>query len=258
MAEFKGIDVSKWQGDIDWAKVKKAGIQFAMIRSSYGSEKGQEDAKLAANVKGCEANDIPYGFYHYSYAKTVDGAKKEAEYFLSVIKNYSPTMPVAFDLEDSSQSGLSKATLTAMVKAFCEVCEKAGYYVILYSNKSWLESKYNMSDLAAYDVWLAQWGSKPTYTGAYGMWQYSAEGSVSGISGDVDMDIAYKDYPSIIKSCGLNGQKKTSVQVAEKPKDESSTASDAELAKAKAQLAESEAKMAKVKSLVNQLAELVK
>lgn len=252
MAEFKGIDVSKWQGTIDWAKVKKAGIQFAMIRSSYGSEKGQEDTKLAANVAGCEANDIPYGFYHYSYATSVDGAKKEAEYFLSVIKNYSPTMPVAFDLEDSSQSGLSKATLTAMVKAFCDVVEKAGYYVILYSNKSWLDGKYNMSELSAYDVWLAQWGSSPTYSGSFGMWQYSATGSVSGITGDVDMDIAYKDYPSIIKSYGLNGQKKTSEQVVNK------TESTTELATLKTQLAASEEKLAKVKTLVNQLSELVK
>ena len=262
MAEYKGIDVSKWQGDINWAKVKAAGIKFAMIRSSYGSVDGQEDAKLAANVKGCEANGIPYGFYHYSYATTVEGAKREAAYFLKVIKGYSPTMPVVYDVEDKTQAGLSKATLTAMVKAFCDAVEAAGYYVMLYSSKSWLETKFNMSELAKYDVWLAQWSSSPTYKGAFGLWQYSSTGSVSGISGNVDMDIAYKDYPSIIKANGLNGQKKASDQTAQKPAQSAEQKEIADLksqlAASKTKLAAAESKLASIKTLVNQLAELVK
>lgn len=203
---IQGIDVSYAQGNIDWAKVKASGVAFAMIRACYGwDDDSQIDRYFRANVQGCEAVGMPYGLYHYSYAQTPEDAEKEAKFFLRVIDGCRPEYPVVFDLEDSSQQKLGKSTLTDMAKAFLSTVEKAGYYAMLYANKYWLTGLLDMSRLSNYDVWLAQWSSAPTYSGNYGMWQYSASGSVPGISGAVDLDYAYQDYPSIIQNAGLNG-----------------------------------------------------
>lgn len=204
----KGIDVSTWQGSINWNKVKNAGIQFAMIRAGYGRLTSQKDKYCDANVKGCEAANIPYGFYWYSYAKDVAGAKAEAAACLSCIKGYKPEYPIAFDIEDNTQYNLPKSTLTAIVTTFCEEIEKAGYYAALYSNLDWLTNK--LGDISKFDVWLAQWANNPSYKKSFGMWQYSSKGSVSGISGYVDMNYAYRNYPEIIRSNGLNGFKANS------------------------------------------------
>lgn len=209
-SEKKGIDVSKWQGDIDWAKVKAAGIQFAMIRLGYGSADGNAcgtDSYFEKNVSGAVKAGIDIGCYFYSYATSVAAAKKEAAYVIGVLAKYPGVFsyPIAFDLEDSSQAGLGKTVLTDMVIAFGDAIEKAGYYAALYSNLDWLKNKLDDSKLARFDHWLAQWAAKPTYTGAFGLWQSSSKGSVSGISGNVDLDTAYKDYPAIIKGAKLNG-----------------------------------------------------
>lgn len=206
---YKGIDVSAWQGVIDWAKVKAAGIQFAMLRGGYGRTAGQVDGKFERNYKNAKAVGMPIGVYHYSYATTAEQAKKEAEFCLSYLKGKQFEYPIAFDIEDASQRNLGKATITSITKAFCDTVAKAGYYVMIYSNLDWLRNRLDMNTLKAYDIWLAQWASKPTYSGSFGMWQYSDAGRVNGISGNVDMDIAYKDYLSIIKAAGLNGYKKT-------------------------------------------------
>ena len=188
---IQGIDVSYAQGNIDWAKVKASGVAFAMIRACYGwDDDSQIDRYFRANVQGCEAVGMPYGLYHYSYAQTPEDAQKEAKFFLRVIDGRRPEYPVVFDLEDSSQQKLGKSTLTDMAKAFLSPVEKAGYYAMLYANKYWLTGLLDMSRLSNYDVWLAQWSSAPTYSGNYGMWQYSASGSVPGISGAVDLDYA--------------------------------------------------------------------
>ena len=206
---IQGIDVSYAQGNIDWAKVKASGVAFAMIRACYGwDDDSQIDRYFRANVQGCEAVGMPYGLYHYSYAQTPEDAQKEAKFFLRVIDGCRPEYPVVFDLEDSSQQKLGKSTLTDIAKAFLSTVEKAGYYAMLYANKYWLTGLLDLSRLSNYDVWLAQWSSAPTYSGNYGMWQYSASGSVPGISGAVDLDYAYQDYPSIIQNAGLNGWKK--------------------------------------------------
>ncbi len=132
MANYKGIDVSKWQGNIDWSAVKKAGYTFAIIRSS--ARNNYIDPCLEQNVKGCEENGIDYGFYHYSYALTVKQAIAEADFFLKTIGKYRPTMPVYFDIEDNSQIKLGKQVLTEMTVAFLDKVEKAGYYAGLYTN----------------------------------------------------------------------------------------------------------------------------
>ena len=210
MAEYRGIDVSRHNGTIDWAKVKASGkVDFAIIRSGYGWTDGdvaeQRDKRFWENVKGCESNGIPYGIYHYSYCVKPENAKKEAEYFLRIIKGAKPTYPVWFDIEDPSQTKLSKETTTRIAADFCETVEKAGYYVGIYSYKNFLENNLDMNKLSKYAVWLAQIANAPTYGGSYGMWQYSWKGSVPGITGEVDLNVAYLDYPAAIRKNGLNG-----------------------------------------------------
>lgn len=207
---IKGIDVSKWQGEIDWNKVKADGVKFAMIRLGYGSANGDAcglDGYFEKNVANALKAGINIGCYFYSYATSVAAAKKEAAYVVSVLQKYKGvfTYPVAFDLEDKTQRELGKTVLTDMVIAFGDAIEKAGFYCSLYSNLNWLKNYLDDSKLARFDHWLAQWASAPSYTGAFGMWQSSSSGKVNGINGKVDTDVAYKDYPAIIKGAKLNG-----------------------------------------------------
>lgn len=203
----KGIDVSTWQGNIDWNKVKADGIEFAMLRSSFGKENPsqQTDNKFWQNYNGAKAAGVPIGVYHYSYATTVEDAKKEADFFLSIVKGCKFEYPVAFDIEDASQMYLGKQLITDIIMTFCERVQAAGYYVSVYTNLDWISNRIDMNRVKVFDIWLAQWSSQPTYGGSFGMWQYTSKGSVNGISGNVDMNIAYYDYPTIIKNAGLNG-----------------------------------------------------
>ena len=206
---MKGIDVSKHQGKIDWKKVKNAGIEFAMIRAGYGRYDNQKDQQFEANYAGAKSVGIPVGAYHYSYAKTVEQAKAEAKTFLGWVKGKTFEFPVAFDIEDNSQVNLGKQLISDMIRAFCETVEAAGYYVSVYANKDWLVNRIDEDCKKKYDTWLAEWRSgEPTYTGTYGMWQYTSSGAVNGITGRVDMNMSYKDYPAIMKANGLNGIKK--------------------------------------------------
>lgn len=207
---FKGIDVSKWQGTINWKKVKKSGIDFAMIRSSYGD--CDVDEKLKANVRGCEKYDIPYGFYHYTYAKNVSEAKKEARFFLKTIKNFNPEYPVVLDIEENFYKSMSKKKVTDIICAFVEVLEDKGYYAMIYSYASFLEEHTDINRLAPYDIWIACWGDEEklnsSYSHHYGMWQYTDEGKISGITENtVDLNYAYKDYAERIRRFGLNNLK---------------------------------------------------
>lgn len=204
--KLKGIDVSKWQGSIDWDKVKKAGIQFAMIRDGYGKKApNQVDGYFVRNMKGAKSVGIPVGVYHYSYAKSPDDARKEAEFCLENIKGYTLEYPVAFDIEDPSLASLGKGVLTEICKAFCSKIESAGYYCMIYANSTWLNDRLNSQELLSkYDLWFAHYNqSQPSRN--CGIFQYSRTGRVDGINGDVDLNYAYKDYPSIIKSRRLNG-----------------------------------------------------
>ncbi len=205
---IKGIDVSKWNGNINWKAVKSSGtVSFAIIRASYGYE--DTDPMLAANVEGCEEYNIPYGFYHYTYAKSVSEAKKEARYFLNAIKDYSPTYPVVLDIEESFYKEMSKSEVTEIVKAFMEELEDAGYYAMIYSYAKFFSDCVYMDELSDYDVWVACWGDRDkldeNYSYHYGIWQYSETGTVKGIPEDVDLNYCYKDYASVIRKYGLNG-----------------------------------------------------
>ena len=205
MAEYKGIDVSRYQGTIDWAKVKADGIQFAILRCGTGYNGSTKDSKFETNYANAKKVGMPIGAYIYSYAKTVAQAEKEAEKVLEWIKGKSFEYPIVFDIEDKCQANLGKAMISNIIRAFCEKIECAGYYAMVYANKDWLENRIDDDCKTKYDIWLAQWTSKPSYKGEFGVWQYSSKGSVKGISGNVDMNMSYKNYPNIMKNNGING-----------------------------------------------------
>ena len=209
--EIKGIDVSKWQGNINWNEVKKDGTEFEIIREGWGKKSPtQIDKKFKENYEGAKAVGIPLSCYHYSYADSTDDAKREAEFCLENIRGMQFEYPICFDVEDRTMLSLSNRQRTDIVKAFCSEIENAGYYAMFYCNLNWL-SNYLFKDelIGKYDLWLAQW-NVGTPSVSCGIWQKSDKGVINGISGNVDIDIAYKDYPSIIKNRGLNGFSKSS------------------------------------------------
>lgn len=215
----KGIDVSYYQGNnIDYTKVKKAGYNFVMARCGYGNMTAypyQKDSTFETNYKNAKAAGLSVGTYFYSYATTVESAKAEAEGVLNVIKGKQFDYPIAFDIEENSQRGLSANQKAAVIEAFISVLENAGYYVVLYSYEAFLNT-VPATTLAKYDIWCANIDKKPSMR--YGIWQNSWRGKIDGINGDVDTNIAEKDYPTIIKGAGLNGYPKTN-----KAKDKADT-----------------------------------
>lgn len=212
---LRGIDVSKHQGNVNWSHVKADGVKFAIIRAGYGKEASQKDVQFENNYAGCKSNGVPVGVYWYSYATTPEEARKEAAVCLSVIKGKTFEYPVYFDIEESKVLALGKSACTAIAKAFLETVEKAGYFVGIYSSKSHLETYFTDEIRARYAVWVAHYGvSKTTYSGQLGMWQHTSTGKVYGIDGNVDMNVCYVDYPSVIKKKGLNGFKPASAKPA--------------------------------------------
>ena len=192
--EYRGIDVSKWQGNIDYTKVKSTGIQFIIARIGYGMYEDQKDIEFEDNYKGATNNNIPIGVYLYSYALNENDAKREANVVLKWLNNRKLNLPVYYDIEDKSQATLSKSTLTKMCETFCETIEKAGYWAGIYANKYWLTTHLDYKYLEKkYTIWVAQYNNKNTYSGKYDMWQYTSKGKVNGINGNVDMNILYKD-----------------------------------------------------------------
>lgn len=196
----RGIDVSEHQGVIDWGKVKASGmVDFVILRAGYGKETSQVDRQFERNYSECKRLNIPVGAYWYTYATTADEAKQEATVCLRTLAGKSFEYPVAFDIEE--KAGLFRAS--ELCDAFCSELEKSGYYTAIYSFKSAFENNISASK---YDTFLSHIGVEQTdYSGDYGLWQYSWTGRIDGISGDVDLDYAYKDYPKIIKNAGLNG-----------------------------------------------------
>lgn len=212
-----GIDVSKHQGNIDWAKVKNAGIQFAILRVGYGMYENQKDIQFENNYRGCTNNGIPVGVYLYSYAKSVAEAEKEADMCLKWLANRKLQLPVYFDIEDKSQQNLDKDTLNAMCRAFCNKIEKAGYWAGIYANKYWSTSIISGAELGKrYTYWVAQYSDKCTYNGNYAIWQYTSDGKVNGINGRVDMNNMVHD---IIQRGGskptLTPSKKSNEEIAQ-------------------------------------------
>lgn len=192
----KGIDVSVFQGNIDWGKVKAAGIQFAIIRCGYGADlKKQDDRKFKQNVEGCLKHDIPFGVYLYSYANSVEKAKSETAHVLRLLSGINLQMPVFYDLEDANTTGkCSGEVIGDIAETFCNAIQAAGYKVGIYANLDWFKNKLTDKRFDAWDKWVAQYNSKCTYAGKYVGWQYSSTGKIDGISGNVDLDEFYVDY----------------------------------------------------------------
>ena len=191
---LRGIDVSEWQGAIDWDKVKNSGIEFAIIRTGYGRGGNQADEYYVRNVKGAKKAGIKVGLYHYSYAESPEDAVKEAEFCLRIIDNEKLDLPIYFDIEDKMSIGqLDKNTRTQMCINFCSTIEKAGYWAGVYANKNWFDNYLNYDQLKArYTIWLAHYEiDSPSLD--CDIWQYTSSGKVDGISGKVDMNYMYRD-----------------------------------------------------------------
>ena len=174
--------------------MKDAGIEFVIIRIGYGQYESQKDSKFERNYEGFRNVGIPVGVYLYSYAKSTSDSKKEAEVVLKWLGGRELNLPVYYDIEDKSQINLSKNTLTSMCETFCDTIEKAGYWAGIYTNKYFFTTYLDYKKLEEkYTIWVAQYNDTNTYRGKYDMWQYTSSGKVNGISGNVDMDILYRD-----------------------------------------------------------------
>ena len=195
---MNGIDVSSHQGNIDWASVKAAGINFAIIRVGYrGSQTGAlvEDSCFKKNIQGATANGINVGVYFFTQATTEAEAVEEASMALTLCSGYNLSYPIFVDTENGSgaarANGLDKGTRTACVAAFCKTIANGGRKAGVYASKSWYNNKIDASAFSNYFIWVAQYNTTCNYKGKYNMWQYSSKGSVPGIKGNVDVNIAY-------------------------------------------------------------------
>lgn len=210
-----GIDISKWNGDIDWAKVKDINIDFVIIRGGFGGErtgpddKRQVDPKFTEYMTESAAVKIDRGVYWYSYATTLDMAAEEAYYCLDTIKGYKLEYPVFFDIEEEKQKNLGKQLCTDMARVFCSILQSKGYVVGIYSYRTMLVEYIDRDTLYEYPIWVAEWTGTtvlpPQYPYKYAMWQYSSKGRIPGINGDVDLDVCYVDFPTIMKIEHKNG-----------------------------------------------------
>lgn len=202
------IDVSVFQGDIDYDKVAQQ-VDGVIIRCGitfWGSFVPSADSKWEKNYAGFKAAGVPVGAYYYGVAKTVEQAEKEAEKCIEILKGKQLELPVYYDVEEvNTQGSLSKKDLTNIVIAFCNKMEKAGYYVGVYASQDWFLNKLDYATLfKKYTIWIAKWSlAKPSLN--CDMWQYSNVGKIDGITGDVDLNECYKDFETIIKNAYLNG-----------------------------------------------------
>ena len=193
--ELRGIDVSSHNGAISWAQVAASGVQFAMLRAMVGKTR---DTTFAANAQFAAKNGVAVGAYLYSYARSVEEAVAEARALIEMLEPYRKwiSFPVAYDIEEKSQTALGRKTLTTMAAAFCRIIADAGYQPALYSNPNWLKNFIN-ADAVGVPVWLAHVELAPwrsDWQGEYVMHQYSWVGQVPGIKTDVDMDVSRLDF----------------------------------------------------------------
>lgn len=202
------LDISQWQKNIKYSKVKTSGIDGVMLRggyTGYGENRTlNKDALFDTHYNGFTKEGIPVGVYWYSCALTSEEAENEAAMVLKLIKTKKISLPIVWDTEDPYwQRNLSKSSLTACAKTFCNKIEDAGYYAMIYASLSWFNNRLKLDQLDAYDKWVAAWGTeKPAMR--CGIWQYTSKGKVAGINGYVDKNKAFYDYVAVIKKAGLN------------------------------------------------------
>lgn len=202
LVSYVGTDISKYQDYVDFVKLKKAGVDFVMLRvgaRGYGSGQLVLDEYFTDNIKRASDAGLEIGVYFFSQAISADEAIEEANMVLENIKDYKITYPVAFDMEyianDTARiDNLTKSEKTQIAKSFLDTIQAAGYKPMLYGNKEWLIKQVDMSKLTAYDVWLSQQTDIPDYPYKFTMWQYSNEGALDGIAGYANLDISFIDY----------------------------------------------------------------
>jgi len=199
---IQGIDVSKFQGDIDWTAIAADGIEFAFLRVGYrGYSEGMVygDDYFHQNAQNATDNGVNIGVYFFSQALTTDEAIEEANFVLNEIKDYDISYPIVFDMEDISgvverTSNMTKAEITAITIAFCDKIAEAGYIPMIYGNSHWFFSKLDLEQVTQYDKWYAQYSSEPYYPYEFTIWQYSNNGIVNGTNGAIDRNISFIDY----------------------------------------------------------------
>jgi glucan-binding YG repeat protein len=189
----RGIDVSRWQGDVNWSQVAGDDVSFVMLGTR---SKGEVDPYFHKNIQGASSAGIQVGVYIYSLATTPEMAVEEADFVINLIKDYPVSYPVALDMEDSTQAALSKDELAAIANAFCSRIASAGYYPIIYANEHWLNNSLDMSKMN-YPVWVARYSQKPAYSSPV-MWQATNTGRISGIGTNVDIDFQFRDFSDVI------------------------------------------------------------
>lgn len=200
MIGLSGVDVSSYQGEIDWEAARDGGVQFAMIRVGYrGFVSGEldEDDQFKANIQGALDAGIPVGVYFFSQALTEEEAVEEAEYVLAQIKDYDVTFPVVFDWEEvqgqARTDEMNMLMLTACAKAFCDKVAESGYEPGIYFNLTYGYEQLNLASLKDYTFWLAEYAEAPSFVYDFKMWQYTNEGTVPGIQGPVDLNIYFQE-----------------------------------------------------------------
>ena len=185
----RGIDVSSAQGKIDWDKVSKDDVSFAYIKA--GSYMSGIDSTFTYNIKEAKKNGIDTGIYVYTYAHTIAMAEKEAEFAIKLAKIYNPELPIAFDIEDAIHKNLTPLQLNSLITTFCNTVRKAGFLPIVYSSRTWLETRIPDIDE---DLWVAQYNDVNTFSKKYSFWQVTSHGKIDGIEGRVDIDFQFVDY----------------------------------------------------------------
>lgn len=200
----KGIDVSSWQEDIDFKKVKKSGIKFVIIRAGFGT-RTSPDKYFERNYSGAVEAGLHVGAYWYSYAESAAEAYEESQACLKVIEGKRFDFPIFYDLEEQSQFDKGIDFCSNLVQTFCNNLEENNCFAGLYASRYPLQHYIFRSVASRYAVWVAEYNPTLNYRGNYGIWQYSSTGRIDGVSGAVDLDYCYVDYPKIIKSAGLNG-----------------------------------------------------
>ena len=195
-AVAKGIDVSSFNGAIDWETVKnRSDVDYAIIRCGYGNDfTDQDDSRWEYNASECQRLDIPFGVYIYSYALNTDEALSEAEHVLRLISGYDLSLPIYLDLEDEKYTGqLTEQEIGDIAEVFCDRIREAGYEVGIYANLNWHRTRLTDSRFELWEKWVAQYNYQCDYDGEYGMWQCTSVGNVPGIEGNVDLDFDFID-----------------------------------------------------------------
>ena len=203
LCAYDGIDVSEHQGNIDFNKVKQSGKNFVIIRGGYGYT--YIDPYFEQNYKNAKAAGLNVGFYWYSYGTSEDSGISEANKALSVLKGKKFEYPIYYDVEEARSHNLGVTRVSNMINNFCSIMESNGFFCGIYASKSHFDTYFNNYVKTRFTVWVAQYYDRFTYGGDYKILQYSSTGRVGGINGNVDLDVSYEDFPSIMKDVHLNG-----------------------------------------------------